>query len=107
MSQTRVKHFRSVSRSWASQQIPSKFLRSDFACFNEHKTIELFLTLTIPTKDVKMIRKALLKTFGLMKGISDASIDDLMVIKGVGESTAGAVKIIRAANSLHLQEWLE
>jgi DNA repair protein RadC len=82
-------------------------MRSEFACFNEHEIIELLLTLSIPRKDVKTIAKTLLKTFGSIKGIFDASIDDLVQIKGIGESTAVALKVIRASNSLYLQEQLE
>jgi excinuclease UvrABC nuclease subunit len=48
-----------------------------------------------------MIVKALLKTFGSIKRIFDACIDDLMQIEGTCGSTAVALKIIRTANSLY------
>ncbi|MDR2778909.1 MAG: DNA repair protein RadC [Puniceicoccales bacterium] len=88
-------------------RLRKKFMRSEFDCFNEHEIVELLLTLSIPRKDVKTIAKTLLKTFGSIKGIFDASISDLVQIKGIGESTAVALKIIRAINSLYLQEQFE
>jgi DNA repair protein RadC len=74
-------------------------MHSEFVCFNEHEIVELLLTLNIPRKNGKMIGKALLRTFSSIKEIFDASIDDLMQIKGVDDSTALALKIIRAVNS--------
>jgi DNA repair protein RadC len=88
-------------------RLRNKFVRSGFVNFNKYEIVELLLTVSIPRKDVKTIAKTLLKTFGSIKGIFDASIADLLQIKGVGESTAIALKIIRSINNLYLQEQLE
>jgi DNA repair protein RadC len=82
-------------------------VHSGFTSFSKHEIVELLLTLSIPRKDVKTIAKTLLQTFGSIKGIFDANIDDLVQIKGIGESTAVAFKIIRSVNNLYLQEQLE
>jgi DNA repair protein RadC len=88
-------------------RLRSKFIRSGFTNFHKHEIVELLLTLSIPRKDVKTIAKTLLKTFGSIGGIFDANIADLVQIKGIGESTAVALKIIRSINNLYLQEQLE
>jgi hypothetical protein len=95
-----VSSFFDKSRNYRHRnRLPKKVIRPEFVCFNEHEIVELLLTLNIPRKNEKTIGKALLKTFGSIKEIFDASIDDLMQIKGVGDSTALALKIIREANS--------
>jgi DNA repair protein RadC len=85
-------------------RLREKFLSSEFAGFAEHEIVELVLTLSIPRKDVKPMAKALLKTFGSIRGIFDASVDDLTGTSGIGRSTAVALKVIRAVNNLYLQE---
>jgi DNA repair protein RadC len=85
-------------------RLRQRFMRSEFSCFSEHEVVELLLTFSIPRKDVKTTAKILLKTFGSLKGIFDASSDDLIQIKGIGPATAISIKMIRALNALYLQE---
>jgi DNA repair protein RadC len=89
------------------QRLREKFLRSEFSGFVDHEIVELLLTLSIPRKDVKGLAKVLLKTFGSIRGIFDADVSELMRIRGIGESTATSLKIIRVANTLYVQKSCE
>ena len=88
-------------------RLRKKFLNSGFTGFSEHEIVELLLTFSIPRKDVKGTAKRLLQTFGSLMGIFDADVSDVVQVKGIGQSTAVALKIIRAVNSLYLQEKFE
>jgi DNA repair protein RadC len=79
-------------------------MRAEFSCFSQHEIVELMLTFSIPRRDVKRTAKILLKTFGSIAGIFDAEIGELEQIKGIGRATAISIKMIRAVNSLYLQE---
>ncbi|MDR1432733.1 MAG: DNA repair protein RadC [Puniceicoccales bacterium] len=88
-------------------RLRKRFLRSGFVGFADHEIVELLLTLSIPRKDVKATAKHLLQTFGSLAGIFDADIGEVVQVKGIGQSTAVALRIIRAVNSLYLQEKIE
>jgi DNA repair protein RadC len=84
-----------------------KFLQFGFDALCEHEIIELILTLSIPRQDVKGLAKKLLRTFGSIGNIFDAKAEKLVAMDGIGETTATAFKIMRAANVLYLQKKLE
>lgn len=61
----------------------------------DHNLLELFLSVIIPRKDVKELSYALMNTFGSLEGVLNADVRDLMQIKGIGESTAVAISLIK------------
>lgn len=61
----------------------------------DHNLLELFLSVIIPRKDVKELSYALINTFGSLEGVLNADVRDLMQIKGIGESTAVAISLIK------------
>ena len=85
------------------KRLRERFLKSGLAGFAEHEVIELLLTLAIPRADVKEPAKALLQRFGSLRGVLDAPLSELRSVAGVGEVTAIALRVIRAAATLYLQ----
>ncbi len=73
----------------------------------DYEVVELLLTLAIPRKDVKEPAKRLIQKFGNLKGILDAPIEELRMIEKIGEVTPVALKIIRSAATLYLQQSVE
>jgi DNA repair protein RadC len=73
----------------------------------EHEVIELLLTLAIPRKDVKRPAKALLARFGNLREIFDAPLEELRTIPGIGTVAPVALRIIREASNLYLQQKAE
>lgn len=65
--------------------------------FLDHEFLELLLTYVIARKDTKPIAWALLKRFGSLAAILDATPSALMEVEGVGPSTAQFLKLIRSA----------
>jgi DNA repair protein RadC len=68
---------------------------------SESDILELILTYSIPRKNITPIVNNLLQHFGNIKGIMSASITDLTMISGVGESTAILIKLI---NNIRIKE---
>lgn len=75
--------------------------------FADHEVVELLLTLAIPRSDVKRPAKALIERFGSLRAILDAPIDELREVKGIGSVAPVALRIIRAAATLYLQQSAE
>ncbi len=62
----------------------------------DHELIEYLLGLAIPRRDTKPLAKALLREFGGMGGLLAADPDALARVKGMGETSIAALKIVQA-----------
>jgi DNA repair protein RadC len=60
-----------------------------------------------PQKDIRNVAEILLRTFGSVRGVFNADIDELLQIDGFGEPIAIALRLARELNALYLQEKLE
>jgi DNA repair protein RadC len=86
------------------KRLKRKFTASGTDAFLEHEVLELLLTYAIPQKDVKPPAKELLRTFGSLKGVVDAEIADLVLIKGIGEHSAILFKLVKEIAALYLKQ---
>ena len=77
------------------QRLRNKFIAAGLDGFLEHEVLELLLTYIIPRKDTKPIAWALLKKFGSVPAVLDATPQQLIETDGVGEQTAQFLKLIR------------
>jgi DNA repair protein RadC len=89
------------------QRLRERFLQTGFVGFKDYEIVELLLTLAIPRSDVKASAKALTARFGNLRGILDAPLEELQEIKGIGSVAPVALRIIRAAAALYLQQSAE
>ena len=89
------------------QRLRERFERAGFAAFSEHEVLELLLTLCIPRRDVKAPAKKLLERFGNLRCVLDATPEQLRQIDGIGKVTPVALRIIRDAAALYLQQGFE
>ena len=62
----------------------------------DHRALELLLFYAIPQGDVNLLAHRLIETFGSLSGVFNATIDQLLTVKGVGEHTACLIKLITA-----------
>lgn len=63
----------------------------------DYELLELILFMAIPRRDVKPIAKQLIARFGSFNGVINASIADLTGVSGISETTAIALKTIKAS----------
>jgi DNA repair protein RadC len=85
-------------------RLRERFLKSGLDGFADYEVVELLLTLAIPRSDVKQPAKALIAQFGNLRGILDAPLDELSIVKGIGSVTPTALQIIKAAATMYLQQ---
>jgi len=64
--------------------------------FQDYEVIEIALTLTRARGDCKGIAKQALKRFHTVRGVLDATPDELRTIRGIGPISASGIKLIRA-----------
>lgn len=86
------------------KRLKERFLKGGLESLNDYESIELILSLAILRKDVKPLAKKLLEKFGSFASVLDASPDELIKIKGMGQSAVSALKLVRESTVKYLQE---
>lgn len=77
-------------------RLKSEFLTRGLAGMPDHKALELLLCYAIPQGDVNPLAHRLMDTFGSLSGVFNATPEQLMAVKGVGEHAACLIKLIPA-----------
>jgi len=88
------------------QRLREKFLKSGLSGFHDYEIVELLLTLGTPRKDCKETAKAALKKFGSLRGVLEASNEDLQEISGIGPSNIFGLKLTQEVARKFLEEKL-
>lgn len=86
-----------ISRNGHRQRVKQTFIDSKDS-LPDHNLLELLLFYSIPRKDVKPIAYNLINHFGSLEAIFNASIDELIQVDGVGESTAILISASKTIN---------
>jgi DNA repair protein RadC len=86
------------------KRLRERFIKNGIEGMLDYEVIELILTLAIPRGDLKPTAKKLIERFKNLRGILDASPDELKQVKGVGEAAMVAFRVIREVAALYLQQ---
>lgn len=86
------------------KRLRDRFLQSGLDGFLDYEIVELLLTLGTPRKNCKQMAKAAIKVFGGLRGVLDATLDDLQKIKGIGPSNAFGTKFFQAISERYARE---
>ena len=89
------------------RRLRERFEKSGLEGFTDYEVVELLLTLAVPRSDVKQPAKELIARFGNLRGILDAPLSELRAVPGIGAVASAALRIIRAAADLYLQQRAE
>lgn len=89
------------------ERLRERFIKNGLDGFADYEIVELLLTLAIPRLDVKEPAKALITRFGDLRGILDAPLEELQKVKGIGAVAPVALRVIREAAALYLQQSAE
>ena len=86
------------------KRLREKFLKSGLAGFHDYEIVELLLTLGSPRRDCKQPAKEALRKFRSLKGVLEASGEELQEVKGVGRHNAFGIELIRELANRFLKE---
>lgn len=86
------------------KRLRDRFLQSGLDGFLDYEIVELLLTLGTPMKDCKQMAKDAIKMFHGLRGVLDASLNDLQKIKGIGPSNAFGIKLFQAVSERYSKE---
>lgn len=86
------------------KRLRDRFNEIGLHSLQEYEIIELLLTYVLPQRDVKPIAKELINKFGSIKGIFDASEEELQTIPFIKEKFITLIKLIREINILYRKQ---
>ncbi len=86
------------------QRLRERFLKQGIDGFTDSDVIEFLLTLGTPRKDCKQEARALLREFGSLSAVMEASLDDLQKLRGIGPKNAVAIKFVHEVARRFLRE---
>jgi len=79
------------------KRLRNKFLNAGPEAFLDHEILELLLMYVLPRKDTKPIAWELLKRFGSLANVLDASVEELETVPEMGINAATFLKVVRAS----------
>jgi DNA repair protein RadC len=85
-------------------RLRKRFLQSGLSGFLDYEIIELLLTLGTPRKDCKQTAKEVLKKFKNLRGVLEATSEDLQTIKGIGPSNVLGLKLFQAVSERYSKD---
>ncbi len=89
------------------ERLRTRFAKTGAEGFQDYELLELLLTYAIPRKDVKPIAKGLIKRFGSIAGVLDASVVELEEVPGLGSTSAVLIRLIKELFGAYLAEQMK
>jgi len=86
------------------QRLKERFSKAGSEGFHDYELLELLLTYAIPRRDVKPLAKELIKHFGSLSKVLDASIDELTGIKGISHHSGALIKLAKVLTEHYMSE---
>jgi len=86
------------------ERLRARFLNGGSESLHDYELLELLLTYAIPMQDVKPLAKDLLSHFRSFAGVLDASLNELMRVKGLSEYSATLIPLVKACAEYYLKE---
>jgi DNA repair protein RadC len=77
------------------KRLREKFLKSGLSGFHDYEIVELLLSLGTPRRDCKAPAKEAIKRFQTLRGVLEASADELQQIDGIGAHSAFGIKLVQ------------
>ncbi len=86
------------------KRLREKFLKSGLKGFHDYEIIELLLSLGTPRKDCKPQAKEAIKRFKTLRGVLEASPQELQQIDGIGPHSTFGIKLVQEVAREFLKE---
>ena len=92
-----------ISHDGHRKRLKNRVKKYGLSSLAEHEILELVLMYAIPRKNTNPIAHELLNKFGSLSGVIDADINQLKLIKGLGEESAFFLTILREFVHIYLE----
>jgi DNA repair protein RadC len=92
----------STSHHGHRQRLREKFHAAGAERMHDYEALELLLTFAILRRDVKPLAKALIAQFGSLRGVLDASFDELKEFERLGPGPATLIKLVKDLCAIYL-----
>ena len=89
------------------ERLKERFVKDGFSSFEDHQVLELLLFYSISRKDTNELAHRLLKEFGTLSGVLDATVEELQEIDGLGRNTAIFLNMLPALFKRYTRSQLE
>ena len=86
------------------KRLREKFIKSGLRGFHDYEVIELLLSLGTPRKDCKQQAKEAIERFKTLRGVLEASPEELQKIDGIGHHSAFGIKLVQEVAREFLKE---
>ena len=86
------------------KRLREKFVKSGLAGFHDYEIVELLLSLGTPRRDCKQQAKEAIQEFKTLRGVLEATPQELQQIKGIGLHSAFGIKLVQAVAREFLKE---
>lgn len=86
------------------KRLREKFIKSGLGGFHDYEIVELLLSLGTPRKDCKQQAKEAIKRFKSLRGVLEASPEELQEIDGIGPHSAFGIGLVREVAREFLKE---
>ena len=86
------------------RRLIDKFLRAGLNSLNDYEIVELLLTLGTPRSDCKIPAKDAITRFKGLRGVLEASREELQEVKGIGPTNAFGILMVHEVASKYLEE---
>jgi len=83
------------SREGHRKRLREKFLKSGVTGFLDYEVVELLLSLGTPRRDCKLAAKEAIRRFQTLRGVLEASPEELQQIEGIGAHSAFGIKLVQ------------
>ena len=77
------------------KRLREKFLKSGLAGFHDYEIVELLLSLGTPRRDCKPPAKEAIRKFETLRGVLEATPEELQEIEGIGAHSAFGIKLVQ------------
>ena len=83
------------------QRLKDRFLKEGLSNFEDHNILEILLFYSVPRSDTNEIAHKLLKKFGSLSAVFDASLEELCTVDGIGVHSATLIKLMPEISSAY------
>lgn len=84
-------------------RMKERYAETGLQGFSDKNVLEMLLYFSIPRKDTNELAHDILEHFNSFTGVMEASREELMQVKGVGEHTADLISLVTQVNKYYME----